>query len=81
MKRLGIKSAITAAAVCCFLGSSYAQIVPDGSGGTTYTAGSGLTLTGSAFKLGDANLTYASGRWRRRVWRSAGRRWGRMRWR
>ena len=38
-----------------------AQIAPIGGGGTTYTAGSGLTLNGTTFSLGDANLTYSTG--------------------
>ena len=44
---------------CLTVGAS--NLLGQGSCGTTYTAGSGLTLTGAAFSLGDANLTYSGG--------------------
>ena len=34
---------------------------PGGGSGGSYTAGSGLTLTGTTFSLGDPNLTYSAG--------------------
>lgn len=47
------------AALCA--GQALAQVFPPYGGGGTYTAGSGLTLTGSTFSLGDASLTYSAG--------------------
>lgn len=60
MRKIILGAAFLSALSSVALGQSF----PGGGGsggGTTYTAGSGLTLTGSSFKLGDANLTYSGG--------------------
>ena len=60
MSYLSWKSlALAAGMLLAVSGPSESQVA--GGGGSSYTAGSGLTLTGSQFTLGDANLSYSAG--------------------